>query len=91
MVCLIFPYGFLMDSKHSCQSLDALNAGERSRTMDHSSVVYEKYYSPTHIARDFQSIYFGTPKQEELIRSIASMNISRDRHAPTELNGKQLN
>ncbi|KAF2726606.1 hypothetical protein EJ04DRAFT_391195, partial [Polyplosphaeria fusca] len=51
---------------------------------------YEKYYTPTHIARDFQSIYFGTLKQEELIRSVASMSISRDRRAPTELNDKQL-
>ncbi|KAF2679993.1 hypothetical protein K458DRAFT_312707, partial [Lentithecium fluviatile CBS 122367] len=69
---------------------DALDAAVRNQTMDHSSVVYEKYYTPTHIARDFQSIYLGTPKQEELIRSVASMSISRDRRAPTELNNKQL-
>ena len=58
--------------------------------MDHSSVVYEKYYTPTHIARDFQSIYFGTPTQEELIRSVASMSRSRDCRAPIELNKEQL-
>ncbi|KAF2739599.1 hypothetical protein EJ04DRAFT_606100 [Polyplosphaeria fusca] len=69
---------------------NALNAAERNQTMDHSSVVCEKYYTPTHIARDFQSIYFGTPKQEELIRSVASMSILRDRRVPTELNDKQL-
>lgn len=58
--------------------------------MGHSSVVYERYYTPTHIARDYQSIYFGTPLEQQLIQSVASMSISRDRRAPKELDDKQL-
>jgi hypothetical protein len=57
--------------------------------MGHTGDTYEKYYTPTHIARDFQAIYFGTPSEEELIRSVASMGLSRDRRAPTELNDDQ--
>jgi hypothetical protein len=57
--------------------------------MGHSGDTYERYYTPTHIARDFQSIYFGTPLEEELIRSVASMGLSRDQRAPTELNDDQ--
>jgi hypothetical protein len=64
---------------------------ERNQTMGHSSAVYEKYYTPTHIARDYQCIYFGTPSEEQLIQSVASMSISRDRRAPLELDDKQLN
>ncbi|KAL5406034.1 hypothetical protein PMIN06_011235 [Paraphaeosphaeria minitans] len=57
--------------------------------MGHSSETYERYYTPTHIARDFQSIYFGTPSQEGLIRSVARMGLSRDRRAPVELDDEQ--
>ncbi|KAF1976801.1 hypothetical protein BU23DRAFT_12632 [Bimuria novae-zelandiae CBS 107.79] len=57
--------------------------------MGHLGSTYEKYYTPTHIARDFQAIYFGTPSEEELIRSVASMGLSRDRRAPTELDDDQ--
>lgn len=57
--------------------------------MGHIGDTYERYYTPTHIARDFQAIYFGTPSEEELIRSVASMGLSRDRRAPIELNDNQ--
>ncbi|KAH7111146.1 hypothetical protein B0J11DRAFT_543970 [Dendryphion nanum] len=67
----------------------ALTSTERNQTMGHAGATYEKYYTPTHIARDFQAIYFGTPSEEELIRSVASMGLSRDRRAPTELSEDQ--
>jgi hypothetical protein len=57
--------------------------------MGHTEDTYEKYYTPTHVARDFQAIDFGTPPEEELIRSVASMGLSRDRGAPVELNDAQ--
>ena len=57
--------------------------------MGHSSETYERYYTPTHIARDFQTIYFGTPSQEDLIQSVAKMGLSRDRRAPVELDDGQ--
>lgn len=63
---------------------------ERNQTMGHSGSTYEKYYTPTHIARDFQSIYFGTPSEDLLIQSVARMGLSRDQRAPTELNDAQL-
>jgi hypothetical protein len=44
---------------------------------------------PTHIARDFQSIYFGSPSETLLIESVAQMGLSRDQCAPTELDNKQ--
>jgi predicted double-glycine peptidase len=50
---------------------------------------YGKHYTPTHIARDFQAICFGTPSKEELIRSVPSMGLSRDRRALTELDDDQ--
>lgn len=68
---------------------EALPTTNRNQTMGHSSETYEKYYTSTHIARDFQSIYFGTPSQEDLIRSVARMGLSRDRRAPVELNDEQ--
>jgi hypothetical protein len=57
--------------------------------MGHLGSTYEKYYTPTHIARDFQSIYFGSPSETLLIESVARMGLSRDRRAPTELDDKQ--
>jgi hypothetical protein len=45
----------------------------------------QKYYTPTHIARDFQSVYFGSPSEDLLIESIACMGLSRGRRAPTDL------
>lgn len=54
--------------------------------MGYHGSTYEKYYIPTHITRDFQAIYFGSPSEELLIESVARIGLSRDRHAPTELN-----
>lgn len=68
----------------------ACDSVERNQVMGHLGDVYERYYTPTHIARDFQSIYFGTPSQDELILSVARMGLSRDQRAPTELNKAQL-
>ncbi|KAF1343495.1 hypothetical protein EJ07DRAFT_186564 [Lizonia empirigonia] len=67
----------------------ALDSVERNQTMGHLGSTYEKYYTPTHIARDFQSIYFGSPSEDLLIESVARMGLSRDRRAPTELNDAQ--
>ncbi|CAN9360413.1 unnamed protein product [Alternaria alternata] len=67
----------------------ALDPVERNQTMGHLGSTYEKYYTPTHIARDFQSIYFGSPSEDLLIQSVARMGLSRDRRAPTELNEEQ--
>jgi hypothetical protein len=57
--------------------------------MGHLGSTYEKYYTPTHITRDFQSIYFGSPSEDLLIESVARMGLSRDRRAPTELDEEQ--
>jgi hypothetical protein len=57
--------------------------------MGYPGSTYEKYYTPTHIARDFQSIYFGSPSEDLLIQSVARMGLSRDRRAPTELDDAQ--
>jgi len=57
--------------------------------MGHLGSTYEKYYTPTHIARDFQSIYFGSPSEDLLIQSVTRMGLSRDRRAPTELDDEQ--
>jgi hypothetical protein len=57
--------------------------------MGHLGSTYEKYYTPTHIARDFQAIYFGSPSEDLLIESVARMGLSRDRRAPTKLNDTQ--
>ncbi|KAF2844512.1 hypothetical protein T440DRAFT_548498 [Plenodomus tracheiphilus IPT5] len=67
----------------------ALDPVERNQTMGHLGSTYEKYYTPTHIARDFQSIYFGSPSEALLIESVARMGLSRDRRAPTELDNEQ--
>jgi hypothetical protein len=68
----------------------ALDPVERNQTIGHLRSTYEKYYMPTHIARDFQSIYFGSPSEDLLIESVARMGVSRDRRAPTELDDEQL-
>jgi hypothetical protein len=57
--------------------------------MGHLGSTYEKYYTPTHIARDFQSIYFGSPLEDLLIESVARIGLTRDRRAPTELDEAQ--
>ncbi|OCK98708.1 uncharacterized protein K441DRAFT_542205, partial [Cenococcum geophilum 1.58] len=40
---------------------DTITPEERNQTMGHLSSIYKRYYIPTHIARDYQSIYFGSP------------------------------
>ncbi|KAF1358608.1 hypothetical protein EJ07DRAFT_166844 [Lizonia empirigonia] len=67
----------------------ALDPVERNQAMGHLGNTYERYYTPTHIARDFQSIYFGSPPEDLLIESVARMGLSRDRRAPTELDDEQ--
>lgn len=80
---------------HSCQTSQtygfepgALNPTERNQTMGHLGSTYEKYYTPTHIARDFQSIYFGSPSEDLLVQAVARMGLSRDRRAPTHLSDR---
>ena len=70
--------------------LGILTPVERNQTMGHLGSIYKKYYIPTHIARDFQSIYFGSPSQDLLIESVTRMGLSRDWCAPVELNNDQL-
>jgi hypothetical protein len=57
--------------------------------MGHHGDTYEEFYMPDLIERDFQSIYFGTPSQDDLIRSVARMGLSRDMRAPTGLTSEQ--
>jgi hypothetical protein len=57
--------------------------------MGHLGSTFEKYYTPTHMAQDFQSIYFGSPSETLLIESVARMGLTRDRRAPTELDNAQ--
>jgi len=66
--------------------IDAVTPEERNQTIGHHGGTYEKYYIPTHIARDYQSIYFGTPSQDLLIQSVARIGLLRDQRASTELN-----
>ena len=58
--------------------------------MGHLGRIYEKYYTLIYIARDFQSIYFGSPLQDLLIESVARMGLLQDQYAPAELNDDQL-
>lgn len=58
--------------------------------MGYLGSTYKKYYIPTHITRDFQAIYFGSPLEDLLIESVARMGLLRDRHAPIDLNDNQL-
>ncbi|KAJ9644084.1 hypothetical protein H2199_003952 [Coniosporium tulheliwenetii] len=66
-----------------------LTPEERNQTMGHHGSTYERFYMPDLIERDFQSIYFGTPSQDALIRSVARMRLSRDKRAPRELTDEQ--
>ncbi|OCK92249.1 uncharacterized protein K441DRAFT_188551 [Cenococcum geophilum 1.58] len=62
---------------------------ERNQTMGHHGDTYQQFYLPDLIERDFQSIYFGTPSQDDLIQHAARMGISRDERAPTGLTDEQ--
>ncbi|KAJ9634908.1 hypothetical protein H2199_008772 [Coniosporium tulheliwenetii] len=66
-----------------------LTPEERNQPMGHHGSTYEQFYMPDLIERDFQSIYFGTPPQDALIRSAARMGLSRDKRAPRELTEEQ--
>lgn len=66
-----------------------LRPEERNQTMGHLGSTYEQFYLPDLIERDFQSIYFGTPAQDELIQQVARMGLSRDEHAPIKLTNEQ--
>ncbi len=57
--------------------------------MGHRGGTYKRFYLPDFIARDFQSIIFGTPAEEELIQRVSEMGISRDEGAPIELTDEQ--
>lgn len=57
--------------------------------MGHHGDTYEQFYMPDLIERDFQSIYFGTSPQDEVIRAVARMGLTRDKRAPVELNAQQ--
>lgn len=57
--------------------------------MDHSGDTYNRYYVPTHIAEDFQAIYFGTPSQKDLIQSVSRIGFLRDPRAPKALTEEQ--
>jgi len=50
---------------------------------------YRQFYLPDLIERDFSSIYFGTPAQDELVRAVARMGLTWDKRAPTELTSQQ--
>ncbi|KAH6875173.1 hypothetical protein BKA58DRAFT_418766 [Alternaria rosae] len=67
----------------------ALNPVEQNQTIGHLRSTYEKYYTPTHIARDFQLIYFRSPSEDLLIQSVARIGLSQDQRAPTELDNAQ--
>ena len=50
---------------------------------------YDRYYAVDLIAKDFQSIYFGTPSQDSLVEAISRMGLSPDRRAPKDLTDEQ--
>ncbi|RYN70824.1 hypothetical protein AA0117_g10090 [Alternaria alternata] len=68
----------------------ALDPVERNQVIGNTATTYEKHYTPLHIARDFQSIYFGSPAEDRLISSVGQMGLTRDRRAPTRLNEAQM-
>lgn len=57
--------------------------------MGHRGGTYEQFYLPDFIGHDFQSIYFGTPAEEELIQRVTQIGISRDEGAPIRLTDVQ--
>ncbi|KIW87203.1 uncharacterized protein Z519_12105 [Cladophialophora bantiana CBS 173.52] len=69
--------------------IDALIAEEADQVMGHHGDTYRRFYLPDLIERDFSSIYFGTPPQDELVRAIARMSLTWDKRAPTDLSPQQ--
>lgn len=63
---------------------------ECNQIMGHSggtSSVYRQYYMPEFVDRDVQAIYFGSTRQDDLIRAIG--RIPRNGQAPTRLTDDQ--
>ena len=54
--------------------------------MGYLSSTYEKHYTLTYITRDFQAIYFRSPLEDLLIKSVVRIGLLRDRYTPIELN-----
>lgn len=77
------------ESSSNASLIAALTSEERNQTMGHHGSTYEEFYMPDLIERDFQAIYFGTPSQDDLIRSVARMGLSRDMRAPYVLTAEQ--
>lgn len=50
--------------------------------MGHYGNTYEEIYLSDLIERGFQRISFGTPAQDDLIRHVARMGLSRENRAP---------
>ena len=62
-------------------SIAAPTLEEGNQTMGHYGSMYEEFYILDLIECNFQSIYSGTPSQDDLIRSVARIGLSRDMHA----------
>ena len=62
---------------------------EADQVMGHHGDTYRQFYLPDLIERDFSSIYFGTPPQDDLVRAVARMGLAWDKRAPTELTPEQ--
>ncbi|KAF1935000.1 hypothetical protein EJ02DRAFT_487434, partial [Clathrospora elynae] len=60
----------------------ALDPVERNQTMGHLGSTYKKYYTPTYIARNFQSIYFRSPSETLLIKSLDDEQWKKLRNDP---------
>jgi len=72
-----------------CARIEALNTAERNQTLGQQGDVYEQCYIPELIEAGYQSIYFGTPSEVDLIRSAARMGFSHDSRAPLGLTDAQ--
>lgn len=66
-----------------------MTTAERNQTLGQQGQVYEQFYIPELIEADYQSIYFGTPSEDELIRAAARMGLSHDSRAPLGLTDAQ--
>lgn len=62
---------------------------EADQVMGHHGNTYRQYYLPDLIERDFSSIYFGTPQQDELVHAVARMGLTWDKRAPQGLTAQQ--
>src|ERR1700744_3834965 len=69
--------------------LKALIPEEADQVIGHHGDTYRRFYVPDFIERDFSSIYFSTPPQNELVRAIARMGLTWDKRAPVRLTRQQ--